>query len=105
MSWLYLTIDGIFEVVWSTAMKYSEGFSNLIPSVIMVVGMFISFFFLSMATRTLPLGTSYAIWTGIGAAGAVIIGIVLFHETASLSRIFFLALILVGILGLKLTSS
>lgn len=104
MSWLYLTIAGLFEVVWSTAMKYSEGFSHLIPTVIMVIGMFISFFFLSMATKTLPLGTAYAIWTGIGAAGAIIAGVFLFQEAISPSRIFFLALILVGILGLKLTS-
>lgn len=104
MSWLYLTIAGIFEVVWSTAMKYSEGFSNLLPTVVMVIGMFISFFFLSMATKTLPLGTAYAIWTGIGAAGAIIAGAFLFQEALSPSRIFFLALILIGILGLKLTS-
>ena len=104
MSWLYLTIAGLFEVVWSTAMKYSEGFSHLIPTVIMVIGMCISFFFLSMATKTLPLGTAYAIWTGIGAAGAIIAGVFLFQEAISPSRIFFLALILIGILGLKLTS-
>lgn len=104
MSWVYLTIAGIFEVVWSTAMKYSDGFSHVFPSVIMIAGMFVSFFFLSMATKTFPLGTAYAIWTGIGAMGAIIVGAVLFHEPLSPSRIFFLGLILTGILGLKLTS-
>lgn len=104
MPWLYLTIAGIFEVVWSTAMKYAEGFSNLVPSVIMVVGMIVSFYFLSMATRVLPLGTAYATWTGIGAVGAIIVGAILFHEPVTFSRILFLAFIIVGILGLKLTS-
>jgi len=104
MPWLYLTIAGIFEVVWSTAMKYAEGFSNLVPSVIMVVGMIVSFYFLSMATRILPLGTAYATWTGIGAVGAIIVGAILFHEPVTFSRILFLAFIIVGILGLKLTS-
>ena len=104
MPWLYLTIAGIFEVVWSTAMKYAEGFSNLFPSVIMVVGMIVSFYFLSMATRVLPLGTAYATWTGIGAVGAIIVGAILFHEPVTFSRILFLAFIIVGILGLKLTS-
>ena len=104
MPWLYLTIAGIFEVVWSTAMKYAEGFSNLVPSVIMVVGMIVSFYFLSMATRVLPLGTAYATWTGIGAVGAIIVGAILFHEPVTFSLILFLAFIIVGILGLKLTS-
>lgn len=104
MSWFYLTIAGIFEVVWSTAMKYSEGFSNFFPSVIMVIGMFVSFYFLSMATRVHPLGTAYAIWTGIGAVGAIVVGALLFHEPVTPFRILFLAFILIGILGLKLTS-
>lgn len=100
----FLTIAGLFEVVWSAALKFSEGFSRPGPSVITIGGMLISFYFLSMATKTLPLGTAYAIWTGIGAAGAVIVGIVLFHEPLNVYRILFLALILAGILGLKLTS-
>lgn len=104
MSWLYLAIAGIFEVVWSSAMKYADGFTHLLPSVIMIVGMLISFFFLSLATRVLPLGTAYAVWTGIGAVGAILAGAFLFGEALSPSRILFLALILIGILGLKLTS-
>lgn len=105
MSWIYLTIAGLFEVVWSTSMKFSEGFSKLLPSVITIGGMLISFYFLSLATKSLPLGTAYAIWTGIGAAGAVILGALLFHEPLSIYRVLFLAFIMIGILGLKLTSS
>lgn len=104
MPWVCLTIAGLFEVVWSTALKFSEGFSKPLPSVITVGGMVVSFYFLSLATKALPLGTAYAIWTGIGAVGAIIIGVVLFHEPMGLARMVFLALILAGILGLKLTS-
>ncbi len=104
MSWVYLTIAGLFEVVWSVALKFSEGFSRLAPSIVTIGGMIISFYFLSLATKTLPLGTAYAIWTGIGAVGAVILGIVLFQEPVSLLRMLFLAFILIGILGLKYTS-
>lgn len=104
MNWVYLIIAGIFEVVWSTAMKYSDGFSRPLPSAIMILGMLISFWLLTLATKTLPLGTAYAIWTGIGALGAILIGIFLFHEPISFARLFFLALILIGILGLKLSS-
>ncbi len=105
MPWFYLVIAGIFEVVWSTAMKYSEGFSKLVPSIFTIAGMIVSFYFLSQATKTLPLGTAYAIWTGIGSMGAVLLGIVLFHEAINPFRILFLLLILIGILGLKLTAS
>lgn len=105
MPWLSLCIAGIFEVVWSTAMKYSEGFSKPLPSLLTVAGMIVSFYFLSRATKDLPLGTAYAIWTGIGTLGAVLLGIVLFHEPVAPSRILFLLLILVGILGLKLTAA
>ena len=105
MPWLSLVIAGIFEVVWSTALKYSEGFSRLIPSVCTIAGMIVSFYFLSQATKTLPLGTAYAVWTGIGSIGAVLLGILLFQEAVSPSRLFFLLLILIGILGLKLTAS
>ena len=105
MNWLFLIIAGLFEVVWATALKYSEGFTKLWPSVVTVCGMFVSFYFLSLATKTLPLGTAYAIWTGIGALGAVLVGIFLFHEPVSLPRLGFLCLIFIGILGLKLTSA
>lgn len=104
MAWVFLVIAGIFEVVWAIGLKYTEGFSKLIPSAITVAGMAISFYFLSMAVKTLPIGTAYAIWTGIGAAGAVILGIILFGEPRSMLRLMFVAFILIGIIGLKATS-
>lgn len=104
MAWIYLFFAGILEVVWSTCMKYSNGFTVLPYTVATIVGMLFSFLFLSQATKMLPLGTSYAIWTGIGALGAVIVGILLFQEPFTVPRIFFAGLLLIGILGLKLTS-
>lgn len=97
-------IAGGLEVFWSTCMKYSEGFTVLKFSVLTVVGMIFSFLFLSQATKSLPLGTAYAVWTGIGALGAVIVGIVLFKEPVTAARIFFVSLLLIGIVGLKATS-
>ncbi|WP_108671971.1 quaternary ammonium compound efflux SMR transporter SugE [Peribacillus acanthi] len=105
MAWIYLIIAGVFEVVWAIGLKYTNGFTKFYPTLITIVGMIISFYFLSMAIKTLPIGTAYAIWTGIGAAGAVILGIILFGEPKSIIRFFFLALILVGIIGLKVTST
>lgn len=105
MAWVYLFIAGIFEVVWAIGLKYSHGFTKLIPSVITILGMLISFYLLAQATKSLPLGTSYAIWTEIGALGTVILGIVFFHEPLNIPRVLFLIMILVGILGLKLTST
>ena len=104
MEWVYLVIAGGLEVVWSTCMKFSEGFSDLKYTILTVVGMIFSFLFLSQATKSLPLGTAYAVWTGIGALGAVIVGIVLFKEPVTAARIFFVALLLIGIVGLKATS-
>lgn len=104
MAWIYLIIAGVFEVVWATALKYSEGFSKLKPSIATVVGMIISFYFLAQATKTLPLGTAYAIWTGIGALGTVIVGVIFFGEPLAFKRIIFITILLVGILGLKFTS-
>lgn len=105
MAWIYLFIAGIFEFVWALALKYSNGFTKLIPSLIAIAGYIVSFYLLSLAFKTIPIGTAYAIWTGIGVLGVVIFGIILFHEPVNLSRILFLSLILVGILGLKVTSS
>lgn len=105
MAWVYLIIAGTFEVVWAIGLKYSQGFAKLFPSLITVVGMIISFYFLSAATKTLPIGTAYAIWTGIGAFGSVLLGIVLFNEPSGVLRILFLCLILAGIIGLKATSA
>ncbi|MDQ0414674.1 quaternary ammonium compound efflux SMR transporter SugE [Mesobacillus stamsii] len=104
MAWIFLVIAGLFEVVWAIGLKYTDGFTKLYPSLITLAGMGISFYFLSMAVKTLPIGTAYAIWTGIGAAGAVLLGIVLFGEPRSLLRLLFVAFILIGIIGLKATS-
>lgn len=104
MAWLYLLIAGIFEIVWAIGLKYTNGFTRLLPSVVTVIGMIISFYFLSMATKVLPIGTAYTIWTGIGAAGAVILGIILFGEPKTLLRFVFLTFIITGIIGLKVTA-
>ena len=104
MAWLFLLVAGVLEVFWSTCLKLSEGFTVLKFTVPTVIGMVLSFLCLSQATRVLPLGTSYAIWTGIGALGAVVVGIVLFQESVSPARLVFAALLLVGIIGLKATS-
>ena len=104
MEWVYLIVAGGLEVFWSTCLKLSEGFSVLRFSILTVIGMIFSFLFLSQATKTLPLGTSYAIWTGVGALGAVIVGVLLFKESVSPLRLMFVALLLIGIIGLKATS-
>ncbi|MFD0694003.1 quaternary ammonium compound efflux SMR transporter SugE [Paenibacillus sp. GCM10027628] len=104
MAWLHLVIAGVFEVVWAISLKFSNGFTRLIPTSITIAGMVVSFYFLAIATKTLPIGTAYAAWTGIGAVGAIIVGILFLHEPVSLMRILFMSLILVGVLGLKFTS-
>ncbi|ERI12580.1 quaternary ammonium compound efflux SMR transporter SugE [Brucella intermedia] len=105
MAWIYLAVAGILEVVWAFFMKKSEGFSLLTPSVITIVTMIGSFALLSIAMRSLPLGTAYAIWTGIGAVGAFVVGIVILGEAATFFRVASVTLILAGIIGLKLSSS
>lgn len=104
MAWVFLVIAGLTEVFWSTCLKLSEGFSKLGYSALTIVGMLVSFGLLSQAMKTLPLGTAYGIWTGIGALGAVVVGLVLFKEPATAWRMFFAALLLVGIVGLKIIS-
>ncbi len=104
MAWVYLIIAGIFEIVWAIGLKYSHGFTKLLPSLITIGGMLISFYLLALATKTLPIGTAYAIWTGIGAFGTVILGIVFFNEPVNFLRVLFLFFIMTGIVGLKLTS-
>lgn len=104
MAWIFLVIAGVFEVVWAISLKFSQGFTRLVPSVVTVAGMLVSFYFLAVATKTLPIGTAYAAWTGIGAVGAIIIGTLFLNEPLSLLRIMFMVLILVGVLGLKFTS-
>lgn len=104
MSWLILFIAGLLEVVWAIGLKYTHGFSRLIPSVITVTAMIVSVVMLSWAMKSLPTGTAYAVWTGIGAVGAAITGIVLFGESANPARLLSLALIVAGIIGLKLST-
>jgi quaternary ammonium compound-resistance protein SugE len=104
MAWLYLFIAGLFEVAWAIGLKYTEGFSRLMPSLWTVAAMILSFIFLSLALKTLPVGTAYAVWTGIGALGTAILGIYLFAEPATALRIGCMGLILSGIVGLKLVS-
>lgn len=104
MAWLYLIIAGIFEVVWAMGLKYSQGFAKLFPSLVTLGAMVVSFYLLALATKSLPIGTAYAVWTGIGAIGAVLLGMILFNEPVNILRIVFLCLILVGILGLKFTT-
>ncbi|MCT4703017.1 quaternary ammonium compound efflux SMR transporter SugE [Enterobacteriaceae bacterium H20N1] len=104
MSWFILVIAGLLEVVWAVGLKYTHGFSRLWPSVMTIVAMVVSVALLSWAMKTLPTGTAYAVWTGIGAVGAAITGIVLLGESASPARLASLALIVIGIIGLKLST-
>ena len=104
MTWFILIVAGLFEIVWAIGLKYSEGFTRLWPTVITIIGMIISMTLLGFAMRTLPVGTAYAVWTGIGAAGTVILGIMLFGEPATFIRIVCIMMILGGILGLKFLS-
>ena len=104
MAWVVLCIAGAFEAGWALGLKYSEGWTKLWPSVFTVFCMIISFWLLSYALRIIPVGTAYAVWTGIGAASVAILGIFLFQESASFWRLFFIATILVGIIGLKMSS-
>lgn len=104
MAWLYLFIAGLFETAWAIGLKYSAGFTKLGPSVFTVVAMSVSLYLLALALRTIPVGTGYAVWTGIGTVGAAILGIVLFNESREIARILCILLIVAGIIGLKLTS-
>ncbi len=104
MAWIYLLLAGLFEVVWAIGLKYTEGFTRLWPTVGTLAAMAVSIVLLAMAVKTLPIGTAYAIWTGIGAVGAVVLGIMLFGDPATLPRLLCVALIVVGIVGLKLTA-
>jgi len=105
MSWIVLILAGLFEVVWAVGLKYTEGFTRLWPSVATLAAMLISFALLSHAMKSLPMGTAYAVWVGIGAVGAGVVGIMLLDEPANAGRIISLALIVAGVIGLKLASS
>ncbi|HAM8921787.1 quaternary ammonium compound efflux SMR transporter SugE [Escherichia fergusonii] len=104
MSWIILVIAGLLEVVWAVGLKYTHGFNRLTPSVITVTAMIVSMALLAWAMKSLPVGTAYAVWTGIGAVGAAITGIVLLGESANPMRLASLALIVLGIIGLKLST-
>lgn len=105
MAWLYVFIAGVFETVWAIGMKYSDGFSRLWPSVLTIAAMLISFGLLSYAMKTLPVGTTYVVWTGIGAAGTALMGMLLFGESRDATRILCLGLIIAGIVGLRLVEN
>lgn len=102
MHWIHLITAGIFEVIWAIGLKYSHGFTVLVPSIITAIFMIASYYYLALALKSLPLGTAYAIWTGIGTVGTVILGIFLFKEPATATRLVCITMILLGIIGLKI---
>ena len=104
MAWLYLLLAGLFEVGWAIGLKYTEGFSRLIPSLLTVAAMMLSLALLGLALKTLPVGTAYAVWTGVGAVGTAAFGIYLFSEPATTLRLACIGLIVLGIAGLKFAS-
>ncbi|WP_028318286.1 quaternary ammonium compound efflux SMR transporter SugE [Desulfobulbus elongatus] len=105
MNWLLLFVAGLLEVVWAVGLKHTAGFTRLMPSLLTLGAMGASFYFLSAALRTLPLGTAYAVWVGIGAVGTSIAGIILFHEAVTPLKLVSLVLVIAGIMGLKLASA
>jgi quaternary ammonium compound-resistance protein SugE len=104
MAWIWLTVAGLLEIVWAIGLKYTHAFTRLGPSLITGAAMIASLYFLSLAVRTIPIGTGYAVWTGIGAVGVAILGMILFNEPRDLLRIGAILLIVAGIAGLKLVS-
>ena len=104
MAWALLLLAGLFEIGWAIGLKYTDGFTRPWPTAWTVLAMIVSVVLLALAVRTLPIGTAYAVWTGIGAAGTVILGIILFAEPATLLRLLFVGLIVAGIAGLKLVT-
>jgi quaternary ammonium compound-resistance protein SugE len=104
MAWTYLVLAGLLEIVWAVGLKYTAGFTRLVPSAITIAAMIFSLGFLGLALKSIPVGTGYAIWTGIGAVGTAILGIVLFAEPATAARLACIGLIVAGIVGLKLVT-
>jgi quaternary ammonium compound-resistance protein SugE len=104
MAWLYLFIAGLFEVGWAIGLKFTEGFTRLMPSLLTIGAMIVSLALLGLALKTLPVGTAYAVWTGIGAVGTAALGIYLFGEPATAARLASIGLIVAGIVGLKLVT-
>lgn len=103
-AWIMLVAAGLFEIVWAIGLKYADGFTRPVPSAITIAAMAASMYLLALAARTLPIGTAYAIWTGIGAVGAALLGMMLFSESANAVRLGCIALIVAGIVGLKLST-
>ena len=104
MEWIYLVIAGFFEVGWALGLKYSQGFTKILPSILTVIGMVASFYFLSLSLKSLPLGNAYAIWTGIATVCTVVLGIILFKDAINVMRMICIVFIVLGIVGLKLIS-
>lgn len=104
MSWVYLVIAGLFEVGWAIGLKYTQGFTKPVPTVLTGIAIVASMWLLALAVKTLPIGTAYAVWVGIGATGAAILGVVLFGDALTFGRSVFLLMLVVSIIGLKLTS-
>jgi quaternary ammonium compound-resistance protein SugE len=105
VAWILLIIAGILEVGWAIGLKYTEGFTRLWPSVMTIAAIALSMYLLSVAARTIPIGTAYAVWVGIGAAGTAVVGVLLLSEPLSLARGFFLAMLVVAIVGLKFSAA
>ena len=105
MAWVYLIVAGLLEIVWAIGLKYTDGFSRFLPSVITLLLMAVSVALLAVALKHIPLGTGYAVWTGIGAAGTAILGMFLFDESREALRLLFIGFIVAGIVGLKLVST
>ena len=105
MNWVFLGIAGVLEIAWEIGLKYTEGWTKLVPSLITAGLLITSFYFLSLAVKTLPIGTAYAVWTGIGTVGAAVLGMFLFDEPRDAVRVICILLIIAGIAGLKITSS
>jgi len=104
-AWFLLMVAGLLEVTWLIAMKYSEGFTKLWPTVFVFVVGLLSFYLLSLSLKVIPVGTAYVVWTGIGAVGGVVVGMLLFHEPRDVLRLVSMALVIAGIVGLKLTGT
>jgi quaternary ammonium compound-resistance protein SugE len=104
MPWLLLIVAGLLETAWAVGLKYTHGFTRPVPSVLTILGIAASMFLLAVAAKSIPIGTAYAVWTGIGAAGAVVLGIAFLGESANPLRLFFVSLLLVAIVGLKYTA-
>lgn len=105
MAWVLLVVAGLLECGWAIGLKYTEGFTRLVPSVLTIAAMVVSMYMLAVAARTLPIGTAYGVWVGIGALGAAVLGVILFKEPLSAARVVFLSLLLVAIVGLRVTGA